>query len=74
MSKEWFSPAEFAAFRLPFMPTTKARINQMADRDGWRRPDLEWPANPAGVWRRREVAAAAMSTGWRCWTARHRRR
>lgn len=52
--KEWFTTAEFAAFRLPFMPRTTRNINEMADRDGWRRPDLEWPANPAGVWRRRE--------------------
>jgi len=52
--KEWFSPAEFAAFKLPFIPTTKARINALAEREGWRRPDLEWPGNPKGVWRKRE--------------------
>ena len=51
--KEWFTPAEFAAFALPFMPTTKARVNALADRDNWRRPDLEWPKHPRGVWRKR---------------------
>lgn len=49
----WFTPAELAAENLPYMPTTKAGINDLAEREGWRRPDGEWPANPNGWWRKR---------------------
>ena len=52
--KEWFTPAEIASFKLPFVPTTSRNISALAEREGWRRPDLEWPKNPKGVWRKRE--------------------
>lgn len=52
--KEWYTPAEFAELGLRRMPTTKVGYNDLADREGWRRPDLEWPANPRGCWRKRQ--------------------
>lgn len=52
--KEWFTPAELAALGLRRMPTTKVGYNDLADREGWRPPDLEWPANERGCWRKRE--------------------
>lgn len=52
--KEWFTPADFAALRLPFTPHTKRGVNELADRNHWRRPELEFPRNPGGVWRRYE--------------------
>jgi hypothetical protein len=52
--KEWFTPAEFAALKLPFTPHTKMGVNAQAEREGWRMPDNEFPANRNGVWRKRE--------------------
>lgn len=51
--KEWFTPAQLAAFRLPFMPNTSRAVQHLAEREGWRKPDLEWPGNDRGVWRKR---------------------
>lgn len=52
LDKEWFSPEEIAALRLPMMPDTKRGVNALAD--GWRKPTTEYPANPRGCWRKRE--------------------
>jgi putative transposase len=51
--KEWWTPAELAECGLPDMPGTDRAIQLMADRQSWRAPDREFPANPNGVWRRR---------------------
>ena len=34
--REWWTAEELASSSLPDMPTTKRRVNAMADRDGWR--------------------------------------
>lgn len=52
--KEWFTPAEFARLKLPFTPHTARNISALADRENWRLPDREYPANPLGIWRKRE--------------------
>jgi transposase InsO family protein len=52
--KEWFTPAEFAALKLPFTPQTPRAIQLLADKSGWRMPHNEFPANSNGVWRKRE--------------------
>lgn len=52
--KEWYTPAEFAALGLKRVPNTERGVRDLADREGWRRPDLEYPANPHGCWRKRE--------------------
>ena len=52
--KEWFTPAEIARLKLPFTPHTARNISALADRENWRMPDREYPANPGGVWRKRE--------------------
>lgn len=52
--QEWWTPADLAKACLPDMPNSKAGINEMADRNNWRHPDHQYPANPQGRWRRRE--------------------
>ncbi|WP_051356905.1 transposase domain-containing protein [Azorhizobium doebereinerae] len=52
--KEWWTPDELAALALPEFPTTREAIARRADRENWRQPSREYPANPLGVWRRRE--------------------
>lgn len=49
----FYAPADLAALNLPGVPTTKRKVNDMADRLNWRDPALEWPANPDGCWRTR---------------------
>ncbi|WP_332117274.1 transposase domain-containing protein [Azorhizobium caulinodans] len=51
--KEWWSPAEFAAAKLPGLPDTDRAMREMADRGNWRAPEREYPSNPQGTWRRR---------------------
>lgn len=49
----WFTPAELAAEKLPYMPSTERGVRELAERDNWRAPQGEWPANPHGWWRKR---------------------
>ncbi|RTL99748.1 hypothetical protein EJV44_04515 [Ancylobacter aquaticus] len=52
--KEFFSPSELIALKLPDMPTTDRAIQLMAERENWRDPAREWsPENTGGTWRRR---------------------
>ncbi len=53
LSREWFSAAEIAALQLPAMPTTKANVLAMADRNNWRRADLRGRS-----WRERQGRGA----------------
>lgn len=46
--REWFTAAELAALALPDVPTVKANVLALADRQMWRRP--EWEGKR---WRRR---------------------
>ena len=52
--KEWYSPAELAELKLPGMPKTRAAISALADMQNWRKPELEYPYNMQGVWRKRQ--------------------
>ncbi len=52
--QEWWSPAALADMRLTDLPGTERNINDLAERDGWRRPGREFPADPNGVWRKRQ--------------------
>ena len=54
--KEWWSPAELADLKLPRMPKTRVAISAMAQAKNWRKPDLEFPYNPRGSWRRRKAS------------------
>ena len=55
MTREWFTAAELAELAMPLMPKTKRGINQVAEREGWQRPDREQTeTHKLGVWRRRE--------------------
>lgn len=51
--KEWWTPKELAEAGLPDIPGTDRAIQLMADRQNWRDPGREHPANPDGTWRRR---------------------
>lgn len=52
--KEFFSPSDLAALKLPDLPSTERAIQLMADRENWRDPAREWTAqNADGIWRRR---------------------
>ena len=48
-AREWFSPAELEALALPGMPATRRGIAELAERQGWQRPDRE-----GTHWRRRQ--------------------
>lgn len=52
--KDWYSPAELAKMALPGMPVTRAAVATKADKENWRKPELEHPKNQKGIWRRRE--------------------
>lgn len=52
--KEFFSPADLVALKLPDLPSTERAIQLKADRDGWREPGREWTAERTdGTWRKR---------------------
>ncbi|MCX5497292.1 Mu transposase C-terminal domain-containing protein [Kaistia dalseonensis] len=52
--REWWTAAELAAMRLsPEVPATERGLQLMIERNGHLAPDLAWPANPLGIWRRR---------------------
>jgi len=55
--KEWFTPAELAALKLPDMPTTVQKISDRAVREGWRErtnaagtPQARWRKGRGGGW------------------------
>lgn len=51
--KEFFTPAELAALKLPDMPDVRQNIARKATEEGWRDPAREWtPETPDGLWRR----------------------
>lgn len=51
--KEFFSPAELAALKLPDMPVRREDIAHKATAEGWRDPNREWsPQKSDGLWRR----------------------
>lgn len=53
--KEFFSPAELAALKLPDMPTGRSAVADKATSENWRDPNREWtPSHLDGVWRRRD--------------------
>lgn len=67
--KEWFSASEIATMRLPALPTVKANVIALADREGWRnRPregrggglEYHWSAIPAVA--RAKIALDGVST------------
>lgn len=51
MMKEWLRAREIAGAIAGFPPTESGVLTQAA-REQWRRLDLQWPANKAGIWRR----------------------
>lgn len=53
--REWWTAAEFAAMGLPTVPATDRAVQLMIERGGHRAPHLEFPANPAGIWRKRRA-------------------
>ncbi|MBB4018202.1 hypothetical protein GGR16_003236 [Chelatococcus caeni] len=54
VTREWWSPADLAAEKLPGLPNTREGIAKKADDEGWREPAEEYPQNPAGKWRKRK--------------------
>ncbi|QEW21212.1 Mu DNA-binding domain protein [Marinibacterium anthonyi] len=54
--KEWWTAAELAEAGLPDVPTTKRRVNAMANREGW--------AKMPGKVRRRKGAGGGMAYHW----------
>ena len=50
----WYTSADLAGLKLPEVPATDRGVQLLADRLSWRRADLEYPANPAGCWRKRQ--------------------
>ncbi len=52
--REWWSAAEFAAMSLPLVPASERGVQLMIERNGHHAPELAYPANANGVWRRRQ--------------------
>lgn len=50
----FYATVELAALGLKDFPATDRGVRELADRLAWRRADLEYPANPAGCWRKRQ--------------------
>lgn len=50
----WYSSDQLAALALPGLPRTRRNVDLLAEREGWRAAEGEFPANPNGWWRRRE--------------------
>lgn len=69
--REWWTPAELAALRLPGLPATPQGINRLADRGGWRRDPARYRrfAGRGGGWEYHrdvlppEVQAALLAAG-----------
>lgn len=53
--REWWTAAEFAAMGLPGVPATDRGVTLMIERNGHHAPELAWPDNASGVWRKRKA-------------------
>lgn len=49
----WYTSDQLAALSLPGLPRTRRNVDLLAEREGWRAPEGEHPANANGWWRRR---------------------
>ncbi len=64
--KEWWTPAELAGLKLPGLPSSASAIGAKADAEGWRKPGLEYPANPKGLWRKRSGRGGGFEYRYDC--------
>lgn len=55
MMQEWYAPSDLADLKLPGLPETRSGIAALADKQGWRQAEQEYPGNPLGIWRKRQA-------------------